>query len=63
MLYNLEMVAILLANTRKSLKLYCFESDQNLVSFIDMKFFFVFFFILLPRLALCFNLFLNFVQK
>ena len=32
-LYNLEITAILLDNTRKSLNFYCFESVQNLVSF------------------------------
>ena len=39
-LYNLGVVAILLASTRKSLKFYHFESAQNLVSFIDLSFFF-----------------------
>ena len=38
-LYDLGIVAILLANTRKSLKFYRFESAQNLVSFIDLNFF------------------------
>ena len=38
-LYNLGIVVILLANTRKSLKFYCFESAQNLVFFIDSNFF------------------------
>ena len=32
-LYNFGIAAILLANTGKSLKFYCFESVQNLDSF------------------------------
>ena len=37
--FNLLIVAILLANTRKSLKFYRFESAQDLVSFINLDFF------------------------
>ena len=33
-LYSLKIVAILLVNARKPLKLYCFLSEQNLVSFL-----------------------------
>ena len=50
---NLGIVAILLANTKKSLKFYRFELAQTLVAFIDLIFCFAcFWFILLPRLAL-----------
>ena len=31
---SLKVVAILLVNARKPIKLYCFESVQNLVSFM-----------------------------
>ena len=52
-LYNLIIVEVLFANTRKSQNFYHFDSAQNLVSFIDLNFFFVcVWFILLPRLAL-----------
>ena len=40
--FNLIIVAILLANTRKPLKFYHFESVQDLVSFINLDFFFLF---------------------
>ena len=51
-LYDFEIAAILLANTKKSLKFYRFESVHILVSFIDLSFVFVsVWFILLPRLA------------
>ena len=33
-LYSLRIVAILLVNARKPLKLHCFLSEQNLVSFL-----------------------------
>ena len=37
--FNLVIVAILLANPRKSLKFYRFESVQDLLSFINLDFF------------------------
>ena len=45
-----SQVAILLANTKKSLKFYRFELARILVSLIGLNFFF--WFVLLPRLAL-----------
>ena len=55
-------VAILLANTKKSLKFNRFESAQNLVSFTDLNFLFVFG-IFCCRGWHCFHLFLNFEQN
>ena len=62
-LYNLGIVAILLANTRKSLKFYRFELAQNLVSFIDLNFFRLFLAYFAAEVGIVFNLFLNFEQK
>ena len=63
-LYNLGIFAVLLANTRKSLKFYRFESEQNLVSFIDLNFFFRLFLVYFAAEAgIVFNLFVNFEQK
>ena len=39
-LYSLKTVAILLANIRKLLKLYCFQLVQNLVTFLVWNLFF-----------------------
>ena len=63
-LYNLGIFAVLLANTRKSLKFYRFESEQNLVSFIDLNFFFRLFLVYFAaETGIVFNLFVNFEQK
>ena len=62
-LYNLGIVAILLANLRKSLKFYCFESVQDLVSFFDLDFFRLFWVYFAAEAGIVFNLFLNFEQK
>ena len=55
--YSLRTIAILLANTRKLLKFYRFESVQNLVSFCLLLVYFA------AEASLIFNLFLNFEQK
>ena len=57
------MVAILQANTRKSLKFYCFESAQILVSLISLNFFRLFLFYFAAEAGIVFNLILNFEQK
>ena len=62
-LYSLGIVAILLANTIKSLKFYHFKSAQNLVSFIDLHFFCWFAVDFADEAGIVFNLFLNFDQK
>ena len=62
-LYNLGIVAILLANTRKLLKFYRFESTQDFVFFIDLNFFFCLFLVYFAiETGIVFN-FLNFEQK
>ena len=55
-----SLLAILLANTRKSLKFYRFESARILVSLISLNFFLVCF---AAEAGSVFNFFLNFEQK
>ena len=57
------IVAILLANTRKSLKFYRFKSAQILVSLISLNFFCLFLVYVAVEAGIVFNLFLNFEQK
>ena len=61
--YNLEIIAILLVNTKKSLKFCRFGSAQNLVSFIDLNFFCMFLAYFAAKAGIVFNFFLNFEQK
>ena len=65
-LYNLRIVAILLADTGKSLKFYRFESIQ-FSFFSDLKFILLRLILILffftAEAGIILNLFLNFVQK
>ena len=61
--YNLGIVAIFFANTKKSLKFCRFESAQNFVSFVDLIAFCMSLVYFAPEAGIVFNLFLNFEQK